>query len=117
MFATPAYAQAAGAAGSVGGIPAGVVQILPLIILVVAFYFLLIRPQQQRAKKHQQTIANIKRGDTVVLTSGVVGKVMRVEADELGVEVATGVTVKVKKMMVHEVQVKGSPAPANDAKS
>jgi preprotein translocase subunit YajC len=117
MFATPAFAQATGALGGQGGPMGSIMSIAPLILLVVAFYFLLIRPQQQRAKKHAATIGAIKRGDTVVLTSGVIGKVVRVEDGELGIEIATGVTIKAVKSMVHEVRVKGSPAPANDAKS
>ena len=59
----------------------------------------------------------VKRGDTVVLASGVIGKVVRVEDVEVGVEISTGVTIKVVKLMIHEVRIKGSPAPANDAKS
>lgn len=116
MFATPAYAQAAGAAGS-GGPEAFLIQMLPLIGLVVLFWFLLIRPQQKRMKQHQQMIAAVKRGDTVVLNSGVVGKVVRVEDKEIGVEISTGVTVKVVKGMLAEVRTRGEPAPANDAKS
>ena len=87
------------------------------IILLAAFYFLMIRPQQQRAKMHQAAIAAIKRGDTVVLSSGVIGKVVRVEEAELGLEIAQGVTIKVVKTMVAEVRTRGAPAPANDAKS
>ena len=116
MFATPAYAQAAGAAAG-GGPEAFLIQMLPLIGLVVLFYFLLIRPQQRRMKLHQQMIAAVKRGDTVVLNSGVIGKVVRVEDKEIGVEIATGVTVKVVKTMVSEVRTRGEPAPANDAKT
>jgi preprotein translocase subunit YajC len=113
MFATPAYAQAAGAA------PGGqdmLIQFLPLIALVVLFYFLMIRPQQRRMKQHQAMLAAIKRGDTVVLSSGVIGKVVRVEDNEVGVEVATGVTVKVRKGMITEVSARGEPAAANDSK-
>jgi preprotein translocase subunit YajC len=116
MFATPAYAQAAGAAAA-GGPMGSLIQLAPLLLLFVAAYFLLLRPQQQRVKKHQEMVANVKRGDTVVLANGVIGKVVRVEDAEVGVEVATGVTVKVVKLMIHEVRIKGSPAPANDAKS
>jgi len=112
MFATPAYAQAAGAAPA--GPEAMLVQFLPLIALVVLFYFLLIRPQQKRMKQHQAMLAAIKRGDTVVLPSGVIGKVVRVEDKEVGVEIATGVTVKVVKTMIADVRAKGEPAPAND---
>ena len=116
MFATPAFAQAAGAAGT-GGPQDMLIQFLPLIGLVVLFYFLMIRPQQQRMKKHQETIAALKRGDSVVLSSGMIGKIVRVEDKEVGVEIATGVTVKVVKTMIAEVRSRGEPAPANDSKS
>ncbi|MCI3133448.1 preprotein translocase subunit YajC [Phenylobacterium aquaticum] len=90
---------------------------LPLVAMVVLFYFLMIRPQQQRAKQHQATLAALKRNDTVVLNSGVIGKVVRVEDKEVGLEIATGVTVKVVKGMIAEVRVRGEPAPANDSKA
>ena len=93
------------------------IQLAPILILFVAAYFLLLRPQQTRMKKHQEMVTNVKRGDTVVLADGMIGKVVRVEDAEVGVEIATGVTVKVIKAMIHDVRVKGSPAPANDAKS
>jgi preprotein translocase subunit YajC len=102
MFATPAFAQTAAGAAA-GGPAAMIMQFLPLILLVVLFYFLMIRPQQ--------------RGDQVVLSSGMIGKVVRVEDAEVGLEIATGVTVKVVKGMISEVRVRGEPAPANDAKS
>ena len=89
------------------------VQLAPLLLLFVLFYFMLIRPQQRRMKEHQTMVANIKRGDTVVLPSGVIGKVVRVEDAEVGVEVAQGVTVKVVRAMISEVRAKGQPA-AND---
>ncbi|HEY8574577.1 preprotein translocase subunit YajC [Phenylobacterium sp.] len=116
MFATPAYAQAADAAGAAGP-QAFLIQMLPLIGLVILFWFLLIRPQQRRMKQHQAMIAAVKRGDTVVLNSGVIGKVVRVEDKEVGVEISSGVTVKVVKTMVAEVRTRGEPAPANDAKT
>lgn len=116
MFATPAFAQTAGAAAG-GGPQEMLMQFLPLIGLVVLFYFLMIRPQQQRMKAHQAMIANVKRNDTVVLNSGVIGKVIRVEDKEVGVEIAQGVTVKVVKTMISDVRIKGEPAPANDSKA
>lgn len=116
MFATPAFAQTAGAAA--GGSPQDMIlQFLPLIGMIVLFYFLMIRPQQQRAKQHQAMLAALKRNDTVVLNSGVIGKVVRVEDKEVGLEVATGVTVKVVKGMIAEVRSRGEPAPANDSKA
>ncbi|MBJ7409075.1 MAG: preprotein translocase subunit YajC [Phenylobacterium sp.] len=116
MFATPAYAQAAGGAAG-GGPEAMLLQFLPLIALVVLFYFLMIRPQQRRMKQHQAMLGALKRGDTVVLSSGMIGKIVRVEDKEVGVEIATGVTVKVVKGMISDVRARGEPAPANDSKA
>jgi preprotein translocase subunit YajC len=87
------------------------------VLIMVAAYFLLLRPQQQRAKKHQELIKAVKRGDTVVLSSGVIGKVFRVEDTEVQVELAPNVVVKVVRAMISDVRVKGEPAPANDTKS
>lgn len=92
------------------------IQLAPLVLLFVLFYFMLIRPQQRRIKEHQAMVAGVKRGDTVVLPSGVIGKVVRVEDAEVGVEVAQGVTVKVVKTMITEVRGKGQPVSANDTK-
>ena len=100
-----------------GSTTATLMNILPIILMVVLFYFMLIRPQQKRAKEHQNMLANLKRGDTVVLSSGVLGKIVRVEDKEVGVEIAQGVTVKVIKGMITEVRPKGEPAAANDAKN
>lgn len=116
MFATPAFAQTAGAAAG-GGPQDMLIQFLPLVGLVVLFYFLMIRPQQRRMKLHQAMISNVKRNDTVVLNSGVIGKVVRVEDKEVGLEIAQGVTIKVVKSMISEVRVRGEPAPANDSKA
>lgn len=96
---------------------AQLVQFAPILLMVVLFYFMLIRPQQKRQKEHLNMLNNLKRNDTVVLSSGVIGKIMRVEDKEVGVEIATGVTVKVIKGMITEVRAKGEPAAANDAKS
>jgi preprotein translocase subunit YajC len=117
MFATPAFAQtAAGAAGG-GGPESFLIQILPLIGLVVLFYFLMIRPQQRRMKQHQTMLGGLKRNDVVVLSSGMIGKVVRVEDKEVGLEIAPGVTVKVVKSMISDVRTRGEPAAANDTKN
>lgn len=84
-------------------------------LMAVLMYFMLFRPQQQRQKQHRNALAAIKRGDGVVLSSGVIGKVVRVEDAELGVEVAQNVTIKVVKTMVSEVRSRGEPVPANDS--
>jgi preprotein translocase subunit YajC len=112
-------AAAAPAAGGVGGLfgPDMLSTIgLPIILLGV-FYFMMIRPQQRRQREHTDRVKQIKRGDTVVLSNGMIGKVVRVEDLELGVEIAQNVTIKVIKDMVHDVRTRGEPAAANDAKS
>lgn len=98
---------------SAGGAQGILFQLAPLVLLFVLFYFMLIRPQQRRVKEHQNMVSALKRGDTVVLSSGVIGKVVRVEEAEIGVEIAQGVNVKVVKAMVSEVRAKGQPV-AND---
>lgn len=106
MFITPAYAQDA---GSVGGFD--LVGLLPLLLIFVVFYFLMIRPQQKRAKEHQAMVASMRRGDTVVTGGGLVGKVTRViDENEAQVEIADGVKVKVVKSTVSEVRTRGEPA-------
>ncbi len=116
MFATPAYAQVIGGAAAGGGIEQMIQPLIFFVPLILIFYFLMIRPQSQRAKAHQAMIAGLKRGDTVVLNSGVHGKIVRVEDADVGVEIATGVSVKVRKAMIAEVSTRGAPAPANDSK-
>lgn len=116
MFVTPALAATAPAAGA-AGMTAMLMQFAPFILIFVLFYFMLIRPQQKRAKAHQQMVANLKRGDTVVMSNGMIGKVTRVEEQEAMVEIAQGVNVRVIKAMVAEVRTRGEPVAANDAKS
>ncbi len=89
---------------------------LPFIAIFVLFYFLLIRPQQKRAKEHAALIAAVKRGDTVVLSNGMIGKVTRVENEEAMVEIAQGVNVRVVKALIAEVRNRTAIA-ANDAKA
>jgi preprotein translocase subunit YajC len=98
-----------------GGIVALIVQFLPFVAIFVLFYFLLIRPQQKRAKEHQALIAAVKRGDTIVLSSGLIGKITRVEDAEVNVEIAPSVNVRVVKAMIAEVRNRTAIA-ANDAK-
>ena len=86
---------------------------VPVIIL---FYFMLIRPQQKAMKAHQALVAGLKRGDTVVLSNGMIGKVTRVENDEAMVEIAQGVNVRVVKQMITQVRDRAGVA-ANDTKT
>jgi len=112
LFATPAFAQAAGAAAPGAGFDP--MTLLMLGGFVVLMYVFMIRPQSQRAKQHKAMLAAMKRNDTVVLSSGLIGKVTRVEDAEVMLEIATGVNVRVVKAMITEVRAKGEPAPAND---
>lgn len=114
MFATPAFAQTAPGAGDASSL-FGPSFLLP-IALIVLFYFMILRPQQKRMKLHQSMIAAVKRGDNVVLASGMVGKVTRVDDAEVQVEIAPTVIVTVVKSTISEVRIKGEPVPANDAK-
>ncbi len=100
-----------------GGLQEMLVQFAPLLVIVVAFYFLLIRPQQQRQRDHLARVKAVKRGDTVVLSNGMIGKVVRVEDEEVGVEIAQNVTVKVVKHMISDIRNRTEPAAAKDAKS
>ncbi len=107
---TPAFAQTAPAAGGADIL----VQMLPFILIFVIMYFLLIRPQQKRVKAHQEMVKNVRRGDTVVLNSGMIGKVTKVIDDaEAEVEIADGVRVKVIKTMIADVRNKAEPVAAS----
>jgi preprotein translocase subunit YajC len=99
------------------GMTGVIVQFLPIVAIFVLFYFLMIRPQQKRAKEHQAQISAIKRGDTITLSNGMIGKVTRVENEEAMVEIAQGVNVRVVKAMISEVRNRTAIAAANDAKA
>jgi preprotein translocase subunit YajC len=114
MF-SEAYAQAPAGASDAGAMGM-LLQFAPLLALFVLFYFLLIRPQQRRVKQHQAMIGSVKRGDSVVLSSGIIGKIVRVEDKEVQVEIAPNTSVRVVKAMISEVRSRGEPSPANDAR-
>jgi preprotein translocase subunit YajC len=107
MFVTPAYAQAAGGAGS------AFASFVPLILIFAIMYFLLIRPQQKKLKEHQAMVAALRRGDQVVTQGGLIGKVVKVKEDgsnEIEVEIAENVKVRVVKTTVAQVLSKTEPA-------
>ena len=115
MFISTAYAQSAGGLG--GGMD--LVQFLPLVLIFVVFYFLLIRPQQKRVKEHKEMLSKVRRNDVVVTNGGIIGTVSKVidDKDELLVEIAEGVKVRVARGMLNEVRAKTEPAPATPAAS
>ena len=105
MFVTPAYAQAAGGAGGALG------SFIPLILIFAIMYFLLIRPQQKKMKEHRAMVEALRRGDQVVTQGGLIGKVTKVkEGDEITVQIADGVEVRVVRSTIVTVMNKTEPA-------
>ena len=111
MFESPAYAATGAAAPS--GPAAFMVNIFPLILIFIIFYFLLIRPQQRRVKQHQQMVQDVKLRDTAVTNGGLIGKVTKVDEHEVELEIAANVRVRVVKSMLSDVRPHGAK-PAND---
>ena len=106
MFVTPAYAQS----GLFSGDNPLTSFIVPVTLVLVIFYVLMVRPQQKRAKEHQDLIKNLRRGDTVITSGGLVGKVTKVVDDEqIEVEISDGVRVRQVRSMVTGVRAKGEP--------
>lgn len=118
MLISEAYAQAASGAAPAGDpTMAAIIQMAPLILIFVVFYFLLIRPQQRARTAHQQMLTAIKRGDIVVTAGGLIGKVRSVADDEVRVELSPNVEVRVVRSTISEIRSKSEPAPANDTKA
>ena len=100
MLINPALAQTASQSGG----PGIFVQLLPLILIFGVFYFLLIRPQQKRMKQHRTMVTNIQKGDEVVTSGGIFGKIFKVESETiLIIEICKDVRVKVKRDTISEV--------------
>ena len=108
MFVSQAFAQGAGGTG--GEL---LQMIVPLILIMAVFWFLLIRPQQKKAKEHLELIQSIRRGDVVTTAGGMIGKVARVVDDnEILLEVADNVRMRVQKQAISEVRARGEPVSA-----
>jgi preprotein translocase subunit YajC len=113
MLISTAYAQGAG--GLFDGSNA-MVQFLPLVLIFVVFYFLLIRPQQKKQKDHRSMLETLRRGDRVVTGGGIIGTVNRVTSpEEVVVDIAEGVRVRVLRSTISSVLAKPDPAAARDA--
>lgn len=113
MLISPAYAQAGGLFDSQNAM----IQFLPLVLIFVVFYFLLIRPQQQKQKTHRSMLDSLRRGDRVVTGGGIVGSVNRVTpgSEEIEVDIAQGVRVRVLRSTISSVLAKPDPAAAREA--
>lgn len=107
MFIDPAYAQAAPSAGPdpFTGL------LIPMLLMVLIFYFLVIRPQSQRAAQHKDMVEKVRRGDTVVTSGGMVGKVTKVSegSDEIEVELSDTLRVRILRSTLMDVRAKGEP--------
>ena len=109
MFVSPAFAQT-----GVGG-GAGIVEmLLPFVLIFIIMYFLILRPQRQQAKRREEMLKAIRRGDTVITNGGIVGKVTKVVDDnEVELQIAEGVRVRAVRSLIAEVRVKAEPVAGN----
>jgi preprotein translocase subunit YajC len=107
MLISPAFAQGS----PFGGDASLITQLLPFILIFVIMYFLILRPQQKRVKAHQEMVKNVRRGDTVVTSGGLIGRVTKAAEgeDQIEVEIADGVRVRQMRSMVSDVRAKGEP--------
>jgi preprotein translocase subunit YajC len=105
MFISPAYAQTGGASDPFTGL------LIPMLVMILIFYFLVIRPQQQRSKAHRELVDKVRRGDTVITSGGFIGKVMKASdnSDEIEVELSETMRVRVLKSTLMDVRAKGEP--------
>ena len=117
MFFSDAFAQTpAGGGAGPDALTSTLVNIFPLLAIGLIFYFLLIRPQQRRMKEMQTMIAGVRKNDVIVTNGGVIGKVKSVADDELRVEIAPNVDIRIERSAVANVRNRTEPAPANDTK-
>ena len=101
----------AAAAGSTGQ---GLISFIPIIGMVLIFWFLIIRPQMKQQKAHRTKVAAVKRGDQIVTSSGITGKVTKVDDEYVEAEIAQGVKVKIVRSMLGDVLTPSTAKPAND---
>ncbi len=112
MLISPAFAQGS----PLGGDASLITQLLPFVLIFVIMYFLILRPQQKRVKAHREMVTNVRRGDTVVTSGGLVGKVTKViDDDQIEVEIADGIRVRQMRSMVSDVRAKGEPVKEDSA--
>ena len=115
MLISTAYAQGTGLSGLFDN-QGALIQFLPLVLIFAVFYFLLIRPQQRKAREQRATLDALRRGDRVVTGGGIIGTIVRVDSpDEVVVDIADGVRVRVIRSTIASVLAKPDPAAARDA--
>jgi preprotein translocase subunit YajC len=106
MIISPAFAQTGGASDPFTGL------LIPMLVMIIIFYFLVIRPQQQRAKAHRELVDKVRRGDTVITSGGFIGKVVKAadNSDEVEVELSENMRVRLLKSTLMDVRAKGETA-------
>jgi len=113
MLISPAYAQSSPFGGT-----DMLTSLLPFVLIFVIMYFLILRPQQKRVKQHAEMVKNVRKGDTVITSGGLVGRVTKVvDDDQIEMEVADGVRLRQMRQMISDVRAKGEPVKDEDAKS
>ena len=113
MLISPAYAQS-----PLGGGTDMLTSLLPFVLIFVIMYFLILRPQQKRVKQHAEMVKNVRKGDTVITSGGLVGRVTKVvDDDQIEVEVADGVRIRQMRQMISDVRAKGEPVKDDETKS
>ena len=103
-FISQAHAQTAGQAPADGG----VIQLVMLVGLFVMFYFIAIRPQRKRQKEHADMVGALQKGDEVITTSGILGKIVKLDGDYLVLNVSENVDLKFQRHSIHAVLPKGT---------
>lgn len=109
LFGSKAFAQAAGGASQ----PSGIEMFLPFIFIFVIFYFLIIRPQAKKQKDHQKFVTELKRGDAVITTSGILGTIEGINDTFVTLEIADGVRVKILRSQILSSQAKATTEGKN----
>jgi preprotein translocase subunit YajC len=113
MQAAPAPA----AAGDQGGMSSLATTLLFPIAMIAIFYFLLIRPQNNRMKKHREMLSQMKKGDTVITQGGIIGRIFKMDDNEVTIDTGEGGKLRIVRAMIVEVKNPSAPAPANDSKA
>ena len=117
MFFQQAAAPAA-AAPAAGGAGPDLLSALALPVgMIVIFYFLLIRPQNNRMKKHREMLSQMKKGDTVITQGGIIGRIFKMDDNEVTIDTGEGGKLRIVRAMIVEVKNPSAPAPANDSKA
>lgn len=119
MFISPAFAQEIAVGGgnaAAAGQTSSLLSMAPMVLIFVVFYFLMIRPQQKKVREHQKMVEGLRRGDKVITSGGIIGKIVKVSDDnEATVEIADGIQIRVVRSTISQVVAKPEPANSNSS--